>query len=168
MVVLSETLASSEAFHRRIRGPFVGGKRLIWAIGSEASVLSRRMSAALSERGIPNRWVPLDQRPSFWQEALSRPWPETILAAFLRDLDVLVLSASERLLHALWCHLQGQNLICETVFVVGPLRSPLLRERLVLTQPAELAYWARLYEELARDLMLAQEWLPCRLTAYLP
>ncbi len=167
VVVLSGALARNEVFHRRVRGPFQGGKRLIWATGAAESLLSRRLSAALSEQGIPNRWLPLYQRPGLWQEVLTRPWHETTLAAFLEPVDVLVLSAPHAHLYELWRHLQREALIQETRFVASSLRNPLLQEQPMLRESAELLHWAQVHEELEQDLAYAREWFPCRLTAYI-
>jgi hypothetical protein len=41
----------------------LGHPTLLWVEGPEAIAESHRLSALLSERGYPNRWLPLYRRP---------------------------------------------------------------------------------------------------------
>ncbi len=148
---------------RRVGLREVSMPTLVWVEGPEAIAESHRMSAILSECGLPNRWIPLYRRPTLRQEALSRPWTQTQLHAYLLEMPLLVLSDYDTYLKALWNTLKNQNLLKETLYLVRHYRHPLFQEG-PISLPSEVASeWVTLYEDLAPDLQAAATWLPCKL-----
>ena len=148
---------------RRLSPQNLSVPTLLWVEGPEAIAESHRLSALLSERGYPNRWLPLYRRPALREETLSTPWPETRLATYLTETPLLVLSDAEIHLHTLWKALHTQGLIHETLFLVRHYKHPLLLQE-ALTLPSEQsAEWAARYEDLLPDLQAAAAWQPCKL-----
>lgn len=160
-VVAASSVGSwRQAFRAALPAP-----ALLWCVGPEASPTSRRLTAFLTERGLPVRWLALRYRPVWVEEALQSPWEKTTLAAFLRETPYLLLDAPEDLLHRLYRTLHKQACIEEVRFIPSCLRSPFLQEAVRAENPVQLQEWASLYEELAPDLALVEGWLPCLLTA---
>jgi len=148
---------------RRLAPQNLSVPTLLWVEGAEAIAESHRLSALLSERGYPNRWLPLYKRPSLREEALSTPWPQTRLATYLAELSLLVLSDTETHLYTLWKALQAQGLIHETLFLVRHYKHPLFLEEEPTLPSERSAEWAVLYEDLLPDLQAAATWQPCKL-----
>jgi len=152
---------------RRVALREVSVPTLVWVEGPHAIAESHRMSAVLSECGLPNRWVPLYRRPTLRQEALSRPWPQTRLHAFLQEVPLLVLSDTDTHLKALWNTFKNQNLLQETLYLVRHYRHPLFQDGPISLSSETSSRWVTLYEDLAPDLHAAAAWLPCKLISTL-
>lgn len=136
---------------------------LAWGVGPFQAQLSKTLAAALAERGIPARWLPLSQRPAWLHHTLSLPWPESPIGTLFRETPFLILTADMPLLQALWQYLTQQKLIHTTYFLPSYVRSPLTAQPTPLTSPTEIEKWKPLYEELAEDFTLVQSWIPCTL-----
>ena len=148
---------------RRLAPQNLSVPALLWVEGPEAIAESHRLSALLSERGYPNRWLSLYKRPALREEALSTPWPQTRLATYLAEVPLLVLSDTEIHLYALWKALGAQSLIHETLFLVRHYKHPLLLQEEIRLPSQQSAEWAMLYEDLLPDLQAAATWQPCKL-----
>jgi len=136
---------------------------LAWGVGPFQVQLSKTLVGALAEKGIPARWLPLDQRPTWLKHTLSLPWAESPVGALFAETPFLILTADFSWLQALWQHLAQQRLIHMTYFLPSYTRSPLTAQPTPLTSPAEIEKWKPLYEELAEDFTLVQSWIPCTL-----
>ncbi len=148
---------------RRVGLREVSMPTLVWVEGPQAIAESHRLSAILSECGLPNRWIPLYKRPTLRQEALSRPWPQTQLHAYLQEVPLLVLSDTDVYLKTLWNILKNQNLLEETLYLVRHYRHPAFQDGPIALPSKAASEWVTLYEDLAPDLQAAAAWLPCKL-----
>ncbi|MEN3040731.1 MAG: hypothetical protein ABDH66_04235 [Bacteroidia bacterium] len=147
---------------RRIRA--LEGPTLIGCIGPQASTASKQLSAALSEIGIPSRWLPIRRRPSLLEETLHQAdWNQSLLSGLLKEVPVLILDAEKGHLHRLWGFLNALGEVDRLFFFPScPVPAPLQAHTL-----SELREWAAADEALQRDLLLAADWLPCTITPYL-
>jgi hypothetical protein len=143
---------------------------LLWAAGPESVLRAPRLSAILSEKGLPNRYVPLYKRP-YWIEVLAHePWDTTPLARYLKETPLLVLGASLDQLRRVWQALKHQHLLTKTLFLVQHYKHPLLQGGPALwpSEQSVSADWEALCEDLRPDLLLAKPWQPCYLVSQLP
>lgn len=148
--------ATPEHWRRRIRS--VSDAALIGCVGSNASEASKRLSATLSEAGLPNRWLSLRQRPTLLQQTLAEPnWELTPLFHLQREVPLLILDAEEEQLHQLWRYIYAAGLVDKVHF----FPSQPIPESLYAESPADLRTWAEAAETLRMDMMLATTWLPC-------
>ncbi len=158
-------VASGEKdWFRRIGFRGIEVPTLLWVAGPNSIAESHRLSALLSERGLPNRWLPLYRRPALLHQVLSRPWSQTQIHTYLQQVPLLVLSDTEAHLKALWTALRDQGLPQETLFLVRHYRHPLFQEGPIPLTPETNLQWTQLYEDLIPDLDAAAAWQPCKLT----
>ncbi|MEN2993023.1 MAG: hypothetical protein ABDH91_05675 [Bacteroidia bacterium] len=100
--------------------PFPSAEIIIGVPEAGGSAGARRLSALLSERGFPNRWIPLKYRPDWLTVWLSEPWESNPLHTLLHETPYLILEAEIPTLHRLWDSLRRQQIAQEVRLFFPP------------------------------------------------
>ncbi|MCS7296901.1 MAG: hypothetical protein RMK19_06915 [Bacteroidia bacterium] len=151
-------------WRRRIRS--FSEPALFACVGKGATQASKHLSAALSEVGVPNRWIPLSRYPALLESLLCMSsQTHNPLHELLHNVVSLVLDANEADIRRLRAYLCEEGVI-EKVTYFFPERT--VPERLFARSHEEIEVWMEADQELRQDLTLASQWVPCYILPTLP
>ncbi|MCS6894588.1 MAG: hypothetical protein NZZ60_00365 [Bacteroidia bacterium] len=149
-------------WERRVRSSAVPA--LVGCTGPLAPTVSKQLSAAFSELGIPNRWLPMRRRPELLEKTVSAGhWQASVLSQLQQETPIIILDAEDSQLRTLWDFLRISGEIEDLYFMPAHLIPTTIHARTL----SDLREWAAADEALQKDFLLAANWLPCTLTPML-